>query len=60
MPLDRLGPRTIHGVPAVQLVPMGLYEPPWKYSLKDIGMEVGYHLAYGAGVGAGFAALDPR
>jgi uncharacterized membrane protein YagU involved in acid resistance len=37
----------------VQLVPMGLYEPPWEYSPKDIAMEVGYHVAYGAGVGVG-------
>lgn len=44
----------------VQLVPTGLYQPPWTYSLKDVGMEVGYHLAYGAGVAAGFAALDQR
>lgn len=42
----------------VQLVPMGLYEPPWKYSPKDLGMELGFHLAYGAGLGAGYAALE--
>lgn len=42
----------------VQLVPTGLYEPPWKYPLKDTAMEVGYHLAYGAGVAGAFRALD--
>ena len=42
----------------VQLVPMGLYEPPWKYSPTDLGMELGFHLAYGAGLGAGYAALS--
>jgi hypothetical protein len=36
----------------VQLVPMGLYELPWKYSPEELGTELGYHLAYGAGVGA--------
>lgn len=42
----------------VQLVPMGLYELPWKYARKDIAMEVGYHLAYGLGVAATFRLLD--
>lgn len=42
----------------VQLVPMGLYEPPWKYATKDIAMEVGYHLAYGLGVASAFRLLD--
>jgi hypothetical protein len=44
----------------VQLVPMGLYEPPWKYAPKDIAMEVGYHLAYGIGVGGAFRILAGR
>jgi uncharacterized membrane protein YagU involved in acid resistance len=44
----------------VQLVPMGLYEPPWKYAPKDIAMEIGYHLAYGAGVAGAFRVLDGR
>lgn len=44
----------------VQLVPMGLYEPPWKYAPKDIAMEVGYHLAYGAGVAGAFRVLNGR
>jgi uncharacterized membrane protein YagU involved in acid resistance len=37
----------------LQLVPMGLYQPPWEYSAKELSMEIGYHLAYGAGVGLG-------
>ena len=44
----------------VQLVPMGLYELPWKYPPKDIAMEVGYHLAYGVGVASTFRLLDGR
>ncbi|HEV2058076.1 MAG TPA: DUF1440 domain-containing protein [Solirubrobacteraceae bacterium] len=44
----------------VQLVPMGLYEPPWKYAPKEIAMEVGYHLAYGVGVASAFRLLDGR
>jgi hypothetical protein len=42
----------------MQLVPMGLYEPPWAYPAKDIAMEIGYHLAYGVGTAAAFAALS--
>ena len=42
----------------VQLVPMGLYEPPWKYSPKELASDIGYHLAYGAGVGAGHRVVS--
>lgn len=42
----------------VQLVPMGVYEPPWKYPPKQLAMDLSYHLAYGAGVGAGYATVD--
>lgn len=44
----------------VQLVPMGLYEPPWKYSAKDLATELGFHLAYGGGVGLGYRLLEGR
>lgn len=42
----------------LQLVPMGLYEPPWRYSPQDLATELGFHLAYGTGVAAAYAALD--
>jgi hypothetical protein len=41
-----------------ELVPMGIYEPPWRYPAKTLGLDLSYHLAYGIGVGAAFAALD--
>jgi len=41
-----------------QLVPMGLYEPPWEYEPKELAMDLSYHLVYGAGVAAGYRALD--
>ena len=44
----------------VQLVPLGLYESPWKYSPKDLATELGFHLAYGAGVAGGFRVLAGR
>lgn len=44
----------------LQLVPMGLYEPPWRYSAKDLATELGFHLAYGCGVGLGYRGLEGR
>lgn len=41
-----------------QLVPMGLYEPPWKYPPKELAMDLSYHLVYGTGVAAAYRALD--
>lgn len=43
----------------VQLVPMALYEPPWRYPPKQLALDLSYHLVYGAVVGAAYAALDP-
>ena len=40
------------------LVPMGIYEPPWKYQPQELALDLSYHLAYGAGVGAGYGLLD--
>lgn len=42
----------------VELVPMGLAEPPWKYPAKDMAMELSSHLVYGAAVAAAHAAMD--
>lgn len=44
----------------VQLVPMGLYELPWKYEPQETALDLSYHLVYGAGVAAAFHALDAR
>lgn len=42
----------------VTLVPMGLYKPPWSYTPTELAMDLSYHLAYGAGVGIGYAAVN--
>jgi hypothetical protein len=43
-----------------ELVPLGIYEPPWKYPPKDIALDLSYHLVYGlAGAGA-LAVIDRR
>jgi uncharacterized membrane protein YagU involved in acid resistance len=41
-----------------ELVPLGIYEAPWKYPPQEVALDLGYHLAYGIAVGAAFAALD--
>jgi hypothetical protein len=40
------------------LVPMGLYEWPWRYPAKTIAKDVSYHLVYGTGVAAGYSLLS--
>ncbi len=34
----------------VQLVPMGLYDPPWKTPPEDLALDLSYHLVYGVAV----------
>jgi uncharacterized membrane protein YagU involved in acid resistance len=41
-----------------QLVPLGLYEPPWRYPISELGLDLSYHLAYGTGTSVGFSALE--
>ena len=45
-------------MPYVQLVPMGLYQPPWEYPPADLALDLSYHLVYGAALGTAYAALD--
>lgn len=42
----------------VQLVPLGIYQPPWTYSPRELAMDLSYHLAYGAGLGVGGALVE--
>jgi hypothetical protein len=41
----------------IQLVPLGIYEPPWSYPLSSIADEIGYHLTYGATVATAYNVL---
>jgi uncharacterized membrane protein YagU involved in acid resistance len=36
----------------VELVPLGIYEPPWHYPARTLAKDIGYHLVYGLGVAA--------
>jgi uncharacterized membrane protein YagU involved in acid resistance len=38
-----------------QLVPLGIYEPPWRYPASELAGDISYHLVYGLGTAA---ALD--
>lgn len=43
----------------VELIPTGLYEPPWRYPASQVAFELSYHLVYGIGVAGAYAALEP-
>lgn len=45
------------GASYAELVPLGSYEPPWKYDAKTLATDVAYHLAFGAGVATAADAL---
>lgn len=42
----------------LEMVPIGLYEPPWKYPPKELALDLSYHLVYGSGLGVAYAALE--
>jgi hypothetical protein len=42
----------------LQLVPMGLYEPPWKYSPSQLAFDLSYHLAYGGGTAVAYRVIS--
>jgi hypothetical protein len=41
-----------------ELVPLGIYKPPWAYPLPELGLDLSYHLVYGVAVGAAYRALE--
>jgi hypothetical protein len=40
-----------------QLVPLGIYEPPWRYPAEELAEDLSYHAVYGLGVAGAYAAL---
>jgi hypothetical protein len=40
------------------LVPLGIYEPPWRYSPPTIALDLSYHLVYGPSVAGAYRALE--
>jgi hypothetical protein len=41
-----------------ELVPLGIYRPPWKYPANELALDLSYHLVYGIAVAGAYAALD--
>ena len=48
----------VWGAAYVEMVPMGLYQPPWKYGVQGIATELGYHLVYGTAVALAYDAFE--
>jgi uncharacterized membrane protein YagU involved in acid resistance len=48
----------VWGVAYGMLSPLGIYEAPWRYPAKTLGIDLSYHLVYGVGVAAVYDALD--
>jgi hypothetical protein len=44
----------------VVLPAMKIYKPAWRYPASTLAIDLGRHLAYGAGVAGAFALLDRR
>jgi uncharacterized membrane protein YagU involved in acid resistance len=42
----------------VQLVPMGLYDPPWKTPPQELALDLSYHLVYGTSVASAYRRLN--
>jgi hypothetical protein len=50
----------VWGASYIALVPMGIYEPPWRYPAATVAFDATYHLVYGEAVAAAYAVFDPR
>jgi uncharacterized membrane protein YagU involved in acid resistance len=48
----------VWGASYAELVPLGVYKPPWKYPAKELAVDLSYHVVYGLAVAAAYAALD--
>jgi hypothetical protein len=63
-----LGPKPLKGGPLLaasvwatsygELVPLGIYKPPWKYPPKVLALDLSYHLAYGVAVAEAYDVLE--
>jgi hypothetical protein len=47
----------VWGASYAELVPLGIYEPPWTYPPKALAVDWSYHAVYGVAVGRAYAAL---
>jgi hypothetical protein len=49
---------SVWGASYAQLVPMGIYEPPWTYPPQELAIDLSYHLVYGVAAAAVYEALS--
>ena len=50
----------VWGAGYAELIPLGIYEAPWKYPKRELAIDLSYHLVYGLAVAGAYAALDSR
>jgi hypothetical protein len=48
----------VWGASYAELVPLGIYEPPWRYPAKELALDLSYHVVYGVAVAGTYATLD--
>jgi hypothetical protein len=48
----------VWSVSYAQLVPLGIYRPPWKYPPQELVLDLSYHLVYGLAVAGACAAFE--
>lgn len=48
----------VWGAAYAELVPLGVYQPPWKVPARELALDLSYHVVYGMAVALAFAALD--
>jgi hypothetical protein len=48
----------VWGSAYAELVPLGLYKPPWKVPARELAVDLSYHLVYGMAVASAYAALE--
>ena len=48
----------VWAVSYAQLVPLGIYDPPWAYPSGELAEDLSYHAVYGLGVAGAYAALS--
>ena len=48
---------TVWAASYAQLVPLGVYEPPWRYPPAELALDLSYHLVYGVALAGAYAAL---
>ena len=48
----------VWGLAYASRAPLGIYEAPWRYPAKTLGIDFSYHLVYGLGVAAAFEKID--